>query len=187
MSDLLTSKAEFLPALKSIASSYTFFNDIDDDFKFIFSNPVPRVFADLLMEILNDHGFLDCNLFKNKREQNRINEGINNGLIELPVKHIPTTPKGQRERKLTSGCTEYVRKVYASGGMDNASRLDFKAAMYAAKKGFSEADIAEAIKTFSPGIETRKKGTYRRLCAANGKKCFNGSFLITICNMQKMN
>ncbi|MHB1697503.1 MAG: hypothetical protein ACYCSQ_05315 [bacterium] len=69
MSDLLTSKTEFLPALKSIASSYTFFNDIDDDFKFIFSNPVPRVFADLLMELLNDHGFLDCNLFKNKREE----------------------------------------------------------------------------------------------------------------------
>ncbi|RZD17685.1 MAG: hypothetical protein EVG15_09725 [Candidatus Acididesulfobacter diazotrophicus] len=69
MSDLLTSKAEFLPALKSIASSYPFFNDTGDDFKFIYSNPVPGVFADLLMEILNEHGFLDCNLFKNKREQ----------------------------------------------------------------------------------------------------------------------
>ena len=71
MSDLLTSKTEFLPALKSVASSYPSFNDdfIDDDFKFLFSNPVPRVLADLLMEILNEHGFLDCNLFKNKREQ----------------------------------------------------------------------------------------------------------------------
>jgi hypothetical protein len=38
------------------------------------------------------------------------------------------------------------------------SRVDFKAALYAFKKGFKEADIAEAIKTFSPDIQTRKKG-----------------------------
>ncbi|MHB1660582.1 MAG: DNA-primase RepB domain-containing protein [bacterium] len=88
----------------------------------------------------------------------RILTGINNGFIELPVK-ITTTPIETGERKtLETGCSAYIRKVYDTGNLSDISALDFKAAKYAILKGFKPNDIAKAIFSFSPDIQTRKKG-----------------------------
>ncbi|MHB1661454.1 MAG: hypothetical protein ACYCSQ_03195 [bacterium] len=51
-----------------------------------------------------------------------------------------------------------MKKVYAAGSKDDLSALDFKAALYALKKGFSQDDIINAIKLHSPDLESRKKG-----------------------------
>jgi hypothetical protein len=96
---------------------------------------------------------------KGKDYVERILTGINNGFIELPVKHIATTPKGQGERKtLETGCAAYIQKVYETGSRNDLSALDFKAARYALRKGFKAADVANAIKLFSPNFESLKKG-----------------------------
>lgn len=96
MSNLLTSKTQFLTILKSYATSYLFINNIDDDLMFLRENPVPRVLADLLEEILNEHGFFECNLFKKKGSRNtRItNDYINDGLDLDPTFYIQVTEKG---------------------------------------------------------------------------------------------
>jgi hypothetical protein len=96
---------------------------------------------------------------KGKDYVERILTGIDNGLIELPVKHIATTPLETGERKtLETGCAAYIQKVYETGSKDDLSKLDFKAAKYAILKGFKAADIANAIKLFSPDIIKRKAG-----------------------------
>ncbi|MHB1681103.1 MAG: hypothetical protein ACYCTB_11465 [bacterium] len=98
MSNLLTSKTQLLPTLKSYAVAYLFLNNIDDDLMFLRENPVPRVLANLLEEILNKHGFFECNLFKKKSSRsNRImNNYINDGLdTDLdPVFYIQATEEG---------------------------------------------------------------------------------------------
>ena len=89
----------------------------------------------------------------------RISLGINNGLIELPERHIATPPiEMGRKETLETGCAAYVKKVYESNNLSDLSALDFKAARYALLKGFKATDIAKAILTFSPDIQTRKKG-----------------------------
>jgi hypothetical protein len=96
---------------------------------------------------------------KGKDYVERILTGIDNGLIELPVKHIATTPLETGERKtLETGCAAYIQKVYETGSKDDLSKLDFKAAKYAILKGFKADDIANAIKLFSPDIIKRKSG-----------------------------
>ncbi|RZD16025.1 MAG: hypothetical protein EVJ46_07465 [Candidatus Acididesulfobacter guangdongensis] len=91
----------------------------------------------------------------------RILTGIDNGFIELlPKKHITTPPAKLGERKtLVSGCGAYIEKVYKSGNKDgDLSALDFKAARYALRKGFKPDDVINAIKLFSPKLESRKSG-----------------------------
>ncbi len=92
----------------------------------------------------------------------RIRQGIRSGLIELPLdkdKDIGTPPALQAARKNGNmGCFAYVEKVYQSGSIDDISSLDFKAAMYASRKGFSIEAIKDAMLKLSPNIEQRKKG-----------------------------
>jgi len=96
---------------------------------------------------------------KGKDYVERILTGINNGLIELPLKHTDTTPLETGERQtLETGCYTYIKKIYQTGSKDDLSRLDFKAAKYAILKGFKVNDIANAIKLFSPNISERKAG-----------------------------
>ncbi len=99
---------------------------------------------------------------KGKNYIDRINAGINNNLIEMPPKsNIHTPPEIQRrgERKtLETGCNAYIKKVFETGSKDDLSALDFKAALYALKKGFKADDIVAVIQTYSPNLETRKKG-----------------------------
>ena len=88
----------------------------------------------------------------------RILEGITNGLIELSMKHIVTPPATQGETKATaSNCMAYIEKVYNSVSSDDISGLDFKAALYGIRKGFTQDEIKTAILKFSPNIQNRKK------------------------------
>ena len=94
----------------------------------------------------------------------QIIEGIQSGFIELPSSDIATPPatqgeKAERKTSSSSGCFEYVRKVYS--GNDKAgdiSSLDFKAAYYALRKSFSPDEIKAAIVKYSPDIQSRKNG-----------------------------
>lgn len=91
-------------------------------------------------------------------------QGIQSGFIELPSSDIATPPatqgeKAERKTSSSSGCFEYVRKVYS--GNDKAgdiSSLDFKAAYYALRKSFSPDEIKAAIVKYSPDIQSRKNG-----------------------------
>ena len=86
-------------------------------------------------------------------------QGIQSGFIELPSSDIATPPALQAARKNGNmGCFAYVEKVYQSGSIDDISSLDFKAAMYASRKGFSIEAIKDAMLKLSPNIEQRKKG-----------------------------
>ena len=93
-----------------------------------------------------------------------IEKGIRSGFIELPSSDITTPPatlgeKAEIKTSSSSGCFEYVRKVYSCNDKAcDISALDFKAAYYSLKKGFSKEDIKEAILKLSPDIEIRKKG-----------------------------
>ena len=86
-------------------------------------------------------------------------QGIQSGFIELPSSDIATPPALQAARKNGNmGCFAYVEKVYQSGSIDDISSLDFKAAMYASRKGFTPDEIKAAIVKYSPDIQSRKNG-----------------------------
>ncbi|RZD14305.1 MAG: hypothetical protein EVJ47_06465 [Candidatus Acidulodesulfobacterium ferriphilum] len=87
-------------------------------------------------------------------------QGIENGLIELPERHIATPPALQAGRKKAgnTGCYKYIKKVYDGGNTSDISAIDFKAAKYAILKGFNPNDIKKAIMQYSPDIVIRKKG-----------------------------
>ena len=90
---------------------------------------------------------------------NRILEGITNGLIELSMKHIVTPPATQGETKATaSNCMAYIEKVYNSVSSDDISVLDFKAALYGIRKGFTQDEIKAAILNLVLIFRTEKKG-----------------------------
>ncbi len=66
---------------------------------------------------------------------------------------------GEGETKATaSNCMAYIEKVYNSVSSDDISGLDFKAALYGIRKGFTQDEIKTAILKFSPNIQNRKKG-----------------------------
>ena len=89
----------------------------------------------------------------------QIIEGIQSGFIELPSSDIATPPALRAgEKKAGSGCFAYIEKVYNLADLTDISAVDFKAAMYASRKGFSPDDIKAAILKYSPNIENRKKG-----------------------------
>lgn len=96
----------------------------------------------------------------------RILAGIESGLIELsgslelPERNTATPPERRGERKtLETGCSAYIKKVYESGGnASDISGLDFKAAYYAIRKGFTQDEIKSALLKFSPDIAIRKRG-----------------------------
>ena len=52
----------------------------------------------------------------------------------------------------------YIEKVYSSGNSDDISSLDFKAAFYGIRKGFTQDEIKAALLKLSPDIQVRKKG-----------------------------
>ena len=89
----------------------------------------------------------------------KIQQGIEAGFIELPPERnipIPTPPATLGERKAEA--FEYIKKVYDSNKLTDLSALDYKAAFYAIKKGFTQDEIKAAILKFSPNIQNRKKG-----------------------------
>ena len=70
------------------------------------------------------------------------------------------------------GCSAYIAAIYQSGGFSDISSLDFKAAMYASRKGFSIEAIKDAMLKLSPDIENRKKGHVADYLLRTMKKCF---------------
>ena len=55
-------------------------------------------------------------------------------------------------------CAAYIKKIYDTSNMQDLSSLDFKVCKYALEKGFSQVEIENAIRQYSPELETRKKG-----------------------------
>ncbi len=109
---------------------------------------------------LYSQGHAECS--KGMAYINNIEKGIKEGLIEIELKNIRTAPLWG-EKKTGSGgdtgCFDYIRRVYnTNNSFNDISVVDFKAARYALKKGFSSIAIKEAIKQLSPNLENRKKG-----------------------------
>ena len=76
-----------------------------------------------------------------------------------PVAIAPVArPQRQGRREGGGNCDHYVRVIYLSGGESDISKLDFKVARVASKKGFTENEIAAAIRRYSPNLEARKAG-----------------------------
>ena len=78
--------------------------------------------------------------------------------LELP-KVTPTAPRQLRwqgKKENNGGCDNYISAIYRAGGISDISRLDWKAARIALRKGFSESEIAAAIRRYSPNLEVRK-------------------------------
>ena len=79
----------------------------------------------------------------------------------LPPVAIAPVARPQRQGRREGGggnCDHYVRVIYLSGGESDISKLDFKVARVASKKGFTENEIAGAIRRYSPNLEARKAG-----------------------------
>jgi hypothetical protein len=81
-------------------------------------------------------------------------------VLTLPT--LPTAPmitsSAAGEKKTTVGdCFSYIKKVYETSTNSDLSTVDFKAVLYASRKGFFAEDIKSAILKYSPNLENRKK------------------------------
>lgn len=73
--------------------------------------------------------------------------------------HRPPFPESGEKKGKYKGlpnCNKYVAAIYRNSKITDLSRLDFKVAIYALKKGFPEDEIIEAMLIGSPDIESRK-------------------------------
>ena len=78
-------------------------------------------------------------------------------LISSSNIYTPPLPTADGERK-PAGAFEYIAKIYQTNNLSDLSKIDYKAAYYAIRKGFAQDEIKAAILRFSPDIENRKKG-----------------------------
>ena len=85
---------------------------------------------------------------------------IDKNLLPLELlKVTPTAPRQLRwqgKKENNGGCDNYISAIYRAGGISDISRLDWKAARITLQKGFSESEIAAAIRRYSPNLEVRK-------------------------------
>ncbi len=76
-------------------------------------------------------------------------------------KKTPTAPRQLRwqgKKEKNGRCDNFISAIYRAGGISDISRLDWKVVRIALQKGFSEIEIAAAIRKYSPNLEARKAG-----------------------------
>ena len=108
--------------------------------------------------------------FTNRKEKHRKNTGyfpfvrltVGGAVLDKSLlPHVAIAPVAlafEAGRRGGGNCDHYVRVIYLSGGESDMSKLDFKVARVASKKGFTENEIAAAIRRYSPNLQSRKAG-----------------------------